>query len=290
MADFSTLSAADVQAIANKDVASISPEGIAFLEKNYPLDPQTIQDSNAFKDNMGMGGMGIGGIGIWQLIIVLALLATAFVFIFKFNKSRANKKENFSKERMNSNNGKTKMTLLYSLKSYFINWNDFRSRASRSEYWWAALVITLGSYVVGFGIGFIIAITLSGVGFSQDAIDGVVGIVVLVWIIFSVIAGTSLVVRRLHDVDRSGWWFLIYWFCKKGTTGINRYGEDPLDSSIENYERNDVNSSQTVVANEKVSSSGVISENIDLINKLYEMKEKGIITDEEFQKKKSTLL
>ena len=264
MADFSTLSAADVQAIANKDVASISPEGIAFLEKNYPLDPQTIQDSNAFKDNMGMGGMGIGGIGIWQLIIVLALLATAFVFIFKLNKSRANKKENFSKERMNSNNGKTKMTLLYSLKSYFINWNDFRSRASRSEYWWAALVITLGSYVVGFGIGFIIAITLSGVGFSQDAIDGVVGIVVLVWIIFSVIAGTSLVVRRLHDVDRSGWWFLIYftiigivpllyWFCKKGTTGINRYGEDPLDSSIENYERNDVNSSQTVVANEKVS-------------------------------------
>jgi len=40
MADFSTLSPADQQAIANKDVASISPEGLAFLQANFPSAPQ----------------------------------------------------------------------------------------------------------------------------------------------------------------------------------------------------------------------------------------------------------
>ena len=40
MADFSSLSVADQQAIANKDWASISTDGVAFLEKNFPATPQ----------------------------------------------------------------------------------------------------------------------------------------------------------------------------------------------------------------------------------------------------------
>jgi uncharacterized membrane protein YhaH (DUF805 family) len=46
-------------------------------------------------------------------------------------------------------------------------------------------------------------------------------------------------VRRLHDLDRTGWWLLIVftiigvivlliWDCIKGTNGPNRYGPDPL--------------------------------------------------------------
>ena len=47
-------------------------------------------------------------------------------------------------------------------------------------------------------------------------------------------------VRRLHDLDRSGWWILIsliplvgaiillVWACTKGTDGENRFGSDPL--------------------------------------------------------------
>ena len=55
------------------------------------------------------------------------------------------------------------------------------------------------------------------------------------------IAGLSLSVRRLHDIDRSGWWNLIiftiigivvllYWACKKGDEGENRFGADTLGS------------------------------------------------------------
>ena len=48
-------------------------------------------------------------------------------------------------------------------------------------------------------------------------------------------------VRRLHDINRTGWWTLIvftvvgvflllYWACKKGTAGPNRFGPDPLSA------------------------------------------------------------
>jgi uncharacterized membrane protein YhaH (DUF805 family) len=52
--------------------------------------------------------------------------------------------------------------------------------------------------------------------------------------------GIAIGVRRLHDLDRSGWWLLIFlipligpiilliWFCTKGTEGPNRFGADRL--------------------------------------------------------------
>ena len=51
--------------------------------------------------------------------------------------------------------------------------------------------------------------------------------------------GISVTIRRLHDLDRTGWWLLIaltgigmilliVWYCMKGTTGPNSYGPDPL--------------------------------------------------------------
>jgi uncharacterized membrane protein YhaH (DUF805 family) len=50
--------------------------------------------------------------------------------------------------------------------------------------------------------------------------------------------------RRLHDIDRSGWWLLIglvplvgailliVWNCMRGTAGRNRFGADPLPPPI----------------------------------------------------------
>ena len=49
----------------------------------------------------------------------------------------------------------------------------------------------------------------------------------------------SVGVRRLHDLDKSGWWLLvwlvpilgalllIYWFVQAGTHGANRFGPEP---------------------------------------------------------------
>ena len=132
------------------------------------------------------------------------------------------------------------MNFTDAVKAYFLKWNDFRSRSSRSEYWWATLFVTLASFPVGFIIGYVIAILSLTAGFSETTMEIVVGIVMLPIQIFIIIASTCLVIRRLHDVDKSGWWYLIIftiigiiplliWYCSKGTNGDNRFGKDPLE-------------------------------------------------------------
>ena len=132
------------------------------------------------------------------------------------------------------------MNFTDAVKAYFLKWNDFRSRSSRSEYWWATLFVTLASIPVGFIIGFVIGILFLTAGFSETTMEIVVGIVMLPIQIFIIIASTCLVIRRLHDVDKSGWWYLIIftiigiiplliWYCSKGTDGENRFGKDPLE-------------------------------------------------------------
>lgn len=100
---------------------------------------------------------------------------------------------------------------------------DFSGRASRSEYWWFAL------------FNFIISIITSVVGgiLGTPIISGLVALALL-------IPGIAVGVRRLHDIDKSGWWLLIafvpiigilvllYFLVIKGTTGSNRFGEDQL--------------------------------------------------------------
>ena len=132
------------------------------------------------------------------------------------------------------------MNFTDAVKAYFLKWNDFRSRSSRSDYWWATLFVTLASFPVGFIIGFVIGILFLTAGFSETTMEIVVGIVMLPIQIFIIIASTCLVIRRLHDVDKSGWWYLIIftiigiiplliWYCSKGTDGDNRFGKDPLE-------------------------------------------------------------
>ena len=62
----------------------------------------------------------------------------------------------------------------------------------------------------------------------------------IVWSLANLLPGIAIGVRRLHDLDKSGWWvlialipligaiILIVWYCSKGTTGDNRFGADPL--------------------------------------------------------------
>ena len=132
------------------------------------------------------------------------------------------------------------MSFTNAIKAYFLKWNDFRSRSSRSEYWWATLFVTLASFPLGFIVGFVIGFLSVTAGFSETTMENVLVIVMLPVQIFIIIASTCLVIRRLHDVDRSGWWYLIIftivgmiplfiWYCTKGTEGDNRFGKDPLE-------------------------------------------------------------
>ena len=112
-------------------------------------------------------------------------------------------------------------------KSFFSRYVDFAGRSSRSEYWWPQLAIIIGLVVLGL-LGGLLGETIGG---------AILGIAYLAIIIPSIAIG----VRRLHDMDKSGWFYLLalvpivsllllVWFCMKGTTGPNRFGPDPLGS------------------------------------------------------------
>ena len=120
-------------------------------------------------------------------------------------------------------------------KSYLVKWLNFKGRTSRSEYWWGYLFSLIMSFTISFIIGFVAAL------FGVEEDSATAGLLQLPLALFLMIAGLSLSVRRLHDIDRSGWWNLIiftiigivallYWACKKGDEGENRFGADTLGS------------------------------------------------------------
>jgi uncharacterized membrane protein YhaH (DUF805 family) len=103
----------------------------------------------------------------------------------------------------------------------FRNMFNYNGRASRSAYWWFALAA-----VIAFVVLEIIGLVLKDFGLILD---------VLAWIAIA-LASIPLTVRRLHDTNRSGfWWFiglvpfvggivLLVFALLEGTPGPNTYG------------------------------------------------------------------
>ncbi len=106
------------------------------------------------------------------------------------------------------------------VKSAFQNYGNFQDRASRSEFWYWILfylsarlcAAAFDLYVIGVNPGEVIS----------GPAEALVGLALLVPLI-------SVSVRRVHDVDHSGWWvativMAIYWAFIKGDESINRFG------------------------------------------------------------------
>ena len=114
---------------------------------------------------------------------------------------------------------------LQALKKYAV----FSGRSRRKEYW----------YFVLFNI--IVAIVLAGI----DALLGTrsssssIGLLSGIYGLAIIIPSLAVTVRRLHDIDRSGWWIfinlipligaivLLVFAVSEGTPGNNRYGPNP---------------------------------------------------------------
>jgi uncharacterized membrane protein YhaH (DUF805 family) len=119
------------------------------------------------------------------------------------------------------------------ISSGFRNYIGFRGRAARSEYWYWVLFIFLLQIVA-----WLIDMTLFG--FNTTGVNPIGVLVSLA----TLLPGIALSVRRLHDIDRLGWWVLlglipvigwivlIYWACLRGTVGANRFGPDPLEGKV----------------------------------------------------------
>ncbi len=121
------------------------------------------------------------------------------------------------------------MTFNQSIRTCFRKYVDFTGRAARSEYWWFTLFLILGNLAAT-----IIDTAKFGVPAEQY------GPLNSVFSLATLLPGIAVSVRRLHDVNRSGWWLLImfipligwlvllFWEVSPGTPGANRFGPDPL--------------------------------------------------------------
>lgn len=113
-------------------------------------------------------------------------------------------------------------TFIDCYKSFWQNYFNFSGRTTRREYWCVVLANIIVSLILSF-IDLLLFGSQSGVLTHIYAIAGIIPSLAIVW-------------RRLHDIDKSGgfyflifipfigWIILLYFMCKKGTYGPNRYG------------------------------------------------------------------
>ena len=100
---------------------------------------------------------------------------------------------------------------------------EFSGRARRKEFWMFSLFNFLAGIVVGF-------------------LDGLLGTGSMLSCAYSLavfLPGIAVSIRRLHDTDRSGWWYLLVFLpivgwivllvfdCLDSTPGDNRFGPNP---------------------------------------------------------------
>lgn len=115
------------------------------------------------------------------------------------------------------------------LKAIFLhvvkdNYYNFDGRASRYEYWWFVVINLVISCVCSL-------------------LDQLVGLAIFSGLLCLalLLPGLGLCVRRLHDINKSGWWvlialipfvgaiILIIWAAKPGDAESNDFGEVPTD-------------------------------------------------------------
>ena len=120
------------------------------------------------------------------------------------------------------------MTLSEAVKMSLATYASFGGRARRSEYWYFTLFHWLVILLAGV-VSYLVML----------AIPALAIILYSIVIFGTLLPHLAVSVRRLHDVNRTGWWYLLWcvpllgvivlfvWFCTDGTRGPNRFGADP---------------------------------------------------------------
>ena len=124
------------------------------------------------------------------------------------------------------------------------NYTLFKGRASRTEFWnfilyWVMfyiIIITIDR-VLGFNF-----INLKALPFSEyiplASFYEEVGLLTFMYRPLTLLPSLAVISRRLHDINRSGWWcltcvtpfviILIIFLCKKSDESENNFGPKPI--------------------------------------------------------------
>ena len=108
---------------------------------------------------------------------------------------------------------------------------DFSGRARRKEYW----IFSLINYIIIFFL-YILQIVM-----IESTLWLIFPIIFFLYAVAVFLPGLAVDIRRLHDIGKSGWWYLIYlipiigaiWLtglmCLDSEPGENQWGENPKE-------------------------------------------------------------
>ena len=115
------------------------------------------------------------------------------------------------------------MSFVDAVKSVLSQYANFNGRARRSEYWY---------YILAYAIISAVFSALAQYSSIFSILSAVVGLGLLC-------PTLAVAVRRLHDIGKSGWYYLfcliplagtiilLIWFAKDSEPGDNMYGPNP---------------------------------------------------------------
>ena len=116
------------------------------------------------------------------------------------------------------------MNFQTSIKTCFNKYADFSGRALRSEFWWFVVFSLLGGIIT-------VIIDVMILGYSIESY----GPVNIIFSVVLILPGIAVTARRLHDINKSGWWqlieltiigilLIIIWNATEGEKKKNKYG------------------------------------------------------------------
>jgi len=197
------------------------------------------------------------------------------------------------------------------IKNFFGNYATFNGRSSRAEYWWVNLINVLVLTPI-----YIVFIVIGVIYLDSEIYDSYTGeyhhylhsdyaamlslalFIMLVYDLITFVPNLTLLVRRYHDFGKSGWYvflglipviggFITFIYSLQETEEfVNEYGgvygrDYPKKNK---YRYNQVY--ENPLMNPLASASSVVSE----LEKYMQLKNQGIITQDEFEKIKKRLL
>ena len=120
------------------------------------------------------------------------------------------------------------MGMINAIRRAYSNYSTLQGRATRSDYWWFLLYQWL-VYI------FLVSVCVFASDFFKS--DNFF-IPLILFVLLNVIPNFTILVRRLHDSSKSGYWLLLFFLSAPGlliififtllpSDGDNRYGADP---------------------------------------------------------------
>ena len=153
-----------------------------------------------------------------------------------------------------------------------------KGRIGRQTWWVSAIPLNIVIYILAFSV-------------QALANNYENGLSLLLLILYALAAGANIAidVKRLHDTDKSGWnillglipyigAFILLYFLgfQKGTSGVNRFGADPL--------------APTLGYTQQVTPTITQEDATEKLRKLKEMLDQGLISEPDYEASKDEIL